>query len=122
MSRAEEVDDDHDEEEEGADQGASSLMGSMAARQHIFPMLVSELIKEDIIAAATGSLLLSLFRSRHPEIMAALDVYDANSDMALLVFSLQVHLLNSSLVDITLLKIVCPRVENRRRKGVSVGV
>jgi len=67
------------------------IMSSQAARDHVFPILVSELIKESIVDSKSGARLMELFRSSQGDsvINAALDVYDVDNDMAELVDTLQ---------------------------------
>ena len=60
-----------------------------STRDAIFPLLVSELVKESILRDADGRRLLSLYKSDSPIIHAALDVYDLDSDIAELVDTLQ---------------------------------
>lgn len=66
-------------------------MSTQAARDHVFPILVAELIKENIVDAKSGAKLLSLFKGPNGDavINAALDVYDVDNDMADLVDTLQ---------------------------------
>jgi hypothetical protein len=68
---------------------SNSLITSQSARGHVFPILVSELVKESIMEKPDGELILKEFGKNHPAISAALDVYDQNSDMAGLVATLQ---------------------------------
>jgi len=67
------------------------IMSSQAARDHVFPILVGELIKESIVDSTSGAKLMELFRSSKGDsvINAALDVYDVDNDMAELVDTLQ---------------------------------
>ena len=67
------------------------IMSSQAARDHVFPILVSELIKENIVDGKNGARLMELFKSTKGDavINAALDVYDVDNDMAELVDTLQ---------------------------------
>ena len=67
------------------------VMSSQAAREHVFPILVSELIKENIVDGKSGARLMELFKSTTGDsvINAALDVYDVDNDMAELVDTLQ---------------------------------
>jgi hypothetical protein len=67
----------------------SKLMTSQAAREHVFPILVAELVKEGIMVDAHGGKLLSLFQHGNQVVKAALDVYDMDNDMAELVDTLQ---------------------------------
>lgn len=80
-----EDDEDGDEGREDADEGVTSK----AARDHIFPILVNELVKESIIKPRAGNAILKLFEQRDKQIVAALDAYDQDSDMGGLVMTLQ---------------------------------
>jgi hypothetical protein len=88
-------DDDDDEEEEVASAKLSSQstsqgnITSQAARNHVFPMLVTELVKESIMSSADGKVLLQAFSKGNEVVNAALDVYDLDSDMGELVDTLQ---------------------------------
>ena len=62
-------------------------------RDTIFPLLVSELIKENIIRPDDGSRLRNLYSVKDAVISAALDVYDLDSDIGELVDTLQRRLL-----------------------------
>lgn len=64
-------------------------MGSDAARKHVFPLLLSELVKEHIIEKTAADSLQKLFDRGSSEIKAALDVYDKENDMANLVNNLK---------------------------------
>lgn len=66
------------------------LMGTAAAREHVFPMLLSELVKENLMEPSSQTVLLDMFKNKRPEITAALDSYDTKNDMAELVTTLQV--------------------------------
>lgn len=68
---------------------SESLMGSEAARKHVFPMLLTELVKEQIIDKQAAESLQKLFDKGNREIKTALDVYDKENDMASLVNSLK---------------------------------
>lgn len=85
-------DDDEDNDDDDDDDDATDgkqLMSTQSARDHIFPILVSELSKENIISFSDGETLLSAFKNGDVVINAALDVYDLDSDMAELVDTLQ---------------------------------
>ena len=71
----------------GADQ--DTIMGSQAARDHVFPILIKELVKEEIMGAEDGTTLLDLYKAGSPVVNGALDVYDLDSDMGELVDTLQ---------------------------------
>lgn len=94
-SEEEEEEDDDDEdgeeedEEESPEENGNSLLLSQTARDHIFPILVQELVKENIIAKPHGRIILQEFAAGNPVISTALDIYDRDNDMAQLVESLQ---------------------------------
>jgi len=81
-----EDDDDDDEDEEPQD---GSLLTSQVARNHFFPILISELVKERILDNKQGGFILKQFSQSNPVINAAIDVYDRDSDLAQLVHTLQ---------------------------------
>jgi hypothetical protein len=64
-------------------------MMSIAVRQSMFPLLVTELVKSNIMDLDEGQSVLSLFKSGDDVLHAALDVYDVDSDMAELVDTLK---------------------------------
>ena len=78
--------DDHDQTEDNDDGG---LMSTQAAREYIFPILLSELVKEKVLDEDDGDVLKKLFSNGDAVVNAALDVYDLDSDMAELVDTLQ---------------------------------
>ena len=81
---------DNDDEQEGGEEEAErGLMSTQAAREYIFPILIAELVKENVLNAGQGSALRSLFQKGDAVVNAALDVYDLDSDMAELVDTLQ---------------------------------
>lgn len=90
-------DDDGEEEDEEEDRKNESkqkndradLLVTQSARDHIFPILVQELVKENIINKQSGRIILQEFASSNPAITQALDAYDQDNDMAQLVESLQ---------------------------------
>ena len=84
-----EEEDDEDVDEDGAGGASSSLMTSQAARNHVFPILVTELVRESILPQQLGELIVRRFSEGSPVISAALDVYDRDSDLAQLVTTLQ---------------------------------
>ena len=69
--------------------GNDGSMNSKAARDHVFPMLISELTKESIISDREGETLKQFYKGGNPVIHAALDCYDNDSEMAELVDTLQ---------------------------------
>lgn len=87
----EDDDDEDDEGDEGNDRAGedSNAITTQAARNHIFPMLVNELVKEGIVNSTDGKVLLQEFWNGNQTINGALDVYDLDSDMAELVDTLQ---------------------------------
>eukprot|EP01038_Epipyxis_sp_PR26KG_P012570 gene12570-16858_t len=78
-------DDDDDEEEE------EDLVTTQSARDHVFPILVSELVKEGILSSSEGTIIMKHFASSPPNplISKALDAYDKKNDMSELVEALQ---------------------------------
>lgn len=88
-------DDDDDEDEEDEDEEAAAegeeggLMSTQSAREYIFPILLSELVKEKVLSEDDGDILKELFSGGDAVVNAALDVYDLDSDMAELVDTLQ---------------------------------
>eukprot|EP01032_Pedospumella_encystans_P013349 gene13349-15376_t len=86
----EEEDDEEDEEEEEEEQDqGTSLITSQAARNHVFPILVNELVKESILTSKQGKAVMAQFSEGSSVISAALDIYDRDSDLAHLVNTLQ---------------------------------
>lgn len=73
----------------GRDVPSNSLITSQSARDHVFPILVSELVKEGILSARIGEAIMKQFSVGNPVIGAALDVYDRDNDMGQLVDTLQ---------------------------------
>ena len=65
------------------------MLADQAARDHVFPILVNELIKEEIMGNEDGKTLLNLYNNGSPVVNGALDVYDLDSDMSELVDTLQ---------------------------------
>lgn len=87
-SDEEEGDEDDEEGDEGREDEDEGL-NSKAARDHIFPILVNELVKESIIKPRAGNVILKLFEQKDKQVVAALDTYDQDSDMGGLVMTLQ---------------------------------
>ncbi len=86
--------DDFEEEsrKEPEDEDAEAeraFMKSKAAHDHVFPILVSELVQGDIVSRSHGERLLSLYQQGNNVVSAALDVYDTDQDMKELVDTLQ---------------------------------
>ena len=75
----------------GTDSSAAgnSLLTSQSARDRVFPILISELVKENILSLDVGDAILKQFAMGNPVIGAALDVYDRDNDMGQLVDTLQ---------------------------------
>jgi hypothetical protein len=87
-------DDDDDDEDDNeispaAENDEGGLMSTQSAREYIFPILLSELVKEKVIGEDDGEILRKLFSNGDAVVNAALDVYDLDSDMAELVDTLQ---------------------------------
>ena len=83
-----EDDNEQDEQEEGGD-ADGGLMSTQSARDYIFPILIGELVKENVMSEDEGNALKGLFEQGDAVVNAALDVYDLDSDMAELVDTLQ---------------------------------
>ncbi len=79
---------DEEEEEEEEEDNGTSWITSQTARDHVFPILISELVKENILSAHAGAVVMQQFGQKNPVIGAALDVYDQSNDMAQLVDTL----------------------------------
>ena len=82
-------DDEDEDEEDDENFNGSSLITSQAARDQVFPILVNELVKENIISNGAGKIIMQQFTSGNPVISTALDIYDQENDMAQLVDTLQ---------------------------------
>lgn len=82
-------DEEDDDEDEDGSTGGTSLITSQAARNHVFPILISELVKESIITNKHGAMIMKQFTEGSPVISAAIDVYDRDSDLSQLVQTLQ---------------------------------
>jgi hypothetical protein len=80
---------DEDKEEEDADETEAGVMSTQSARDRIFPILIGELTKEDVLSSSEGQLLTDLFEKGDDVINAALDVYDLDNDMAELADTMQ---------------------------------
>jgi hypothetical protein len=68
---------------------SSNLLVTKTARDHIFPILVQELVKENILNKSAGRVILQEFAGNNPVITTALDIYDQDNEMGKLVESLQ---------------------------------
>lgn len=82
-------DEDEEDEDDDDDDDSNSNMISRSARQHIFPILINELLKENVLNANETKKLLELFEQDDDVVHAALDVYDLDSDLSELVDTLQ---------------------------------
>lgn len=82
-------DEQDDEDDDGLDGPGVSLITSKSARDHVFPILVQELVKENIISRPDGAIIMKQFADNNPIVSTALDLYDTNNDMAKLVEALQ---------------------------------
>ena len=80
---------EEEEEEEEEDQQGTSLITSQAARNHVFPILIAELVKESILTSKQGAVIMKHFGEGNALISAAIDVYDRDSDLGQLVQTLQ---------------------------------
>ena len=80
-----------EEEKEDSKGGAfaSVPVSPQSTRNHVFPVLISELIKEGLLGASDGSSLLDLFHKGAPSVAKALDAYDGSGDIAALLDCLQ---------------------------------
>jgi hypothetical protein len=85
----EDEDDDEDEEDDEEEADKDGYLSSHAARERVFPLLLSELLKENIISSGDEAVLLKMFKEGSPVINGALDVYDLDHDMSDLVDTLQ---------------------------------
>lgn len=83
-----EAEDDDEEDEEEVEDNGTSWITSQNARDHVFPILISELVKENILSAHAGAVVMQQFGQKNPVIGAALDVYDQSNDMGQLVDTL----------------------------------
>ena len=61
----EQADDDDDDDDDELPTGRSTLT-SQTARQHVFPILVAELVRENIIGKKEGSSIMDQFNSGNP--------------------------------------------------------
>jgi hypothetical protein len=83
-----ESDDDCDEENEDSNNQTENPLTTQSARNHVFHILVTELVHENIIENASGAKLLQLFAAGHEGINTALDLYDKTGEMAELIDTL----------------------------------
>lgn len=94
----EEYGDDEEEEDEGDDDqdnayvtpaGSDKTLAKQAARNHVFPILIQELVKETILTPTEGAIVMRLFSQGSAPLTSALDRYDVDHDMGDLVVALQ---------------------------------
>ena len=91
----EEEDDDDEEDDDEEEEGIKSLSSSahrrkqLISRETVFPLLLSELSKENILNADQVKNLNVLYQKNDSVLTAALDVYDEDHDMTDLVDMLQ---------------------------------
>lgn len=76
-------DDDDDEEQEPSE--SNNFMSTQAARERVFPLLISELSKEAILSVEEARKLYRLFLEKNDILNSALDVYDLDSNIGELV-------------------------------------
>ena len=82
----EESDEESDDESDGdEDEQPGNLMSTQAARERVFPLLISELSKESILSADDARKLYRLFLEKNDVLNSALDVYDLDNNIAELV-------------------------------------
>lgn len=82
-------------EEEDGDSNNEGLT-SKAARRHVFPILVDELVKESLLGQQAANVVMKLFQQESADLTAALDVYDRDHNMAGLVDALHIIVQNNS--------------------------
>ncbi|CAK9252486.1 unnamed protein product [Sphagnum jensenii] len=87
----EDDEDDKNYERDPADDNdpKPAWLTSEVARNHIFPVLVSEMMKEKILNETEGNSILRLFQQGNASVSSALDRYDSDHDMSELVDTLQ---------------------------------
>jgi cobalamin biosynthesis protein CobT len=78
-------DDDESEDDEDDEGDASGGLSSQANRERVFPFLVSELSKDNIISAEDARTLYKLFLEKNDVLYSALDVYDLDNNIGELV-------------------------------------
>lgn len=59
-------DEDGEEDDEDEEGGGSRQLTSQVAREHVFPFLVAELVKENIIGRKEADLILTQFNEGNP--------------------------------------------------------
>ena len=86
----ERLEDEESEEENDADsEGCDDDLDQMQGRDQIFPVLVNELCKEDLITETDSRVLLNLFSSNNAMLNSALDAYDVDNNLGQLVNTLR---------------------------------
>ena len=78
---------DEDENEDSDDENDD--LNQMQARDQIFPLLIDELSKENIITDTDRGVLLNLFASNNSALNSALDAYDLDNNLGQLVDTLR---------------------------------
>lgn len=78
-------DDESGDDSDDNDEQPANLMSSQAARERVFPLLISELSKESIISPEDARKLYRLFVEKNDVLNSALDVYDLDNNIAELV-------------------------------------
>ena len=84
-----EENDGDDDDDEDPNYSNENFSFSKSARQTIFPILINELLKENVLSVSETKKLLELFQQDDDVVHAALDVYDLDSDLSELVDTLQ---------------------------------
>lgn len=69
--------------------GSDKILAKQAARNHVFPILVQELVKETILTPSEGAAVMRTFSQGSALLTTALDRYDVDHDMGDLVVALQ---------------------------------
>lgn len=69
-----EVDDNDDDVDDS--EGSSGLLTSKSARDHVFPILIAELVKEGLIGKREGSFIMDQFNSGNPIIRSPLLLFN----------------------------------------------
>eukprot|EP01039_Chlorochromonas_danica_P006084 gene6084-6700_t len=90
------VGEEQDEGEEEDGDSNSEGLTSKAARRHVFPILVDELVKESLLGQQAANVVMRLFQQESADLTAALDVYDRDHNMAGLVDALHIIVQNNS--------------------------
>ena len=80
---------DNDEDDKDSDEDDDDYDDDLTARDQIFPVLVNELNKENIITETDRGVLLNLFASNNSVLNSALDAYDVDNNLGQLVDTLR---------------------------------